>query len=305
MKKIIASFCFLLFFVSYTTAQAFDPQPLQNEIAGLEQQIKEARTESEKYIGGLIKALLDSRIQILEHTKVMLKQRLAAGSYSVKINYTLDGKEYVPPADKDEILKNLESEALRVAQEIERVQKEADQSSGGLIRVTKLSIVAINQQQFAMLEMKRCALIYDIPLFAFEEVSTAPAKSPTVPAEESLPEIDRMFEVKLTRKRVFEANYSEYLGFNLLLTNHAKKDIKAVQGILIFADLYDTKIFQISIALEKNVPAGKTIKNNNYSVKLNKAKSEHQRLKTINTKNLKMRFKVQRIIFTDGSIIKR
>ncbi len=123
MKKTTVILSVLLFFVSCAKAQEFDSQPLQNEIAGLEQQIKDTRIESEKYTGGLIKVLLDSRIQILEYTKAMLGQRLAAGNYRVKINYTVEGKEYVPSANKDEILKNLESEALTVAQEMEKAQK--------------------------------------------------------------------------------------------------------------------------------------------------------------------------------------
>lgn len=311
MKKTIIILSLFLLIISCTVAQEFDPQPLQNEIAGLEQQIKEARTKSEKYAGGLIKALLDSRIQILEHTKAMLEQRLAAGNYRVKINYTIKGKEYIPPTNKDEILKNLESEAMRVVQEMEMVQKEADQYSGGLIRATKLSTVAMHQQQLAMLDMKRCALIYNIPLFTFEGVSTTPARSitapspSTVPAEESHAEIDSMFEVKLTGKHVFEANYSDNIGFYLLLINHTKKDIKAVQGVMIFTDLFDSEILRLRITIEENVPAGQTVKNNDYSIELNKFKPEHNRLRTIDTKNLKMRLEVQGIIFKDGSIIKR
>ncbi|MFX0208653.1 MAG: hypothetical protein ACFFDT_21915 [Candidatus Hodarchaeota archaeon] len=309
MKKTIITF--LLFFVSCAIAQEFDPVPLQNEIATLEQKIKETRNESEKYTGGLIKALLDSRIQILEHTKAMLEQRLTAGNYKVKINYTFEGKEYIPQANKDEILKNLESEALRVTQEMESVQKEADQYSGGLIRVTKLSTVAMCQQQLAMLDMKRCALIYDIPLFAFEGGSASSAMESTAssssiePAEESHAQIDSMFEVKLTGKHVFEANYSDHLGFNLLLINHTKKDIKAVQGIMIFTDLFDTEILRIQITIEQNIPAGQTVKNNKYSMELNKFLSEHNRLRTIDIKNLQVRLEVHGIIFNDGSKVKR
>ncbi len=305
MKRLIIILCIFLNFISCARAQEFDPQPLKNEILGLEQQIKEARTESEKYTGGLIKALLDSRIQILEHTKAMLEQRLTAGNYRVKINYTVEGKEYAPHANKNELLNKLETEALRIVQEMEKVQEEADQYSGGLVQVMKLSTVATHQQQLAMLDMKRCALIYDIPLFTFEEGSTAPAKSPTVPAEESLAEIDSMFEVKLTGKHVFEANYSDHLGFNLLLINHTEKDIKAVQGVLIFTDLFDSEILKVRITLEEDVPAGRTVKDNDHSMKLNRFTPEHNRLKTIDTKNLKVQFEVHGIIFKDGSTIKR
>jgi len=311
MKKTIITLCLLLFFASCIVAQEFDPVPLQNEIATLNQKIKETRNESEKYAGGLIKVLLDSRIQIFEHTKAMLEQRLAAGNYKVKINYTFEGKEYIPQVNKDEVLENLESEALRVTQEMKSTQKEADQYTGGLIRVMKLSTVATCQQQLAMLDMKRCALIYDIPLFAFEGGSASSAMESTTSSssteliEESHAQIDSMFEAKLTGKHVFEANYSDHLGFNLLLVNHTKKDIKAVQGIMIFTDLFDIEILRIRMTIEKNVSAGQTVKNNDYSMELNQFKSEHHRLKTIDIKNLKAWLEVHGIIFKDGSTVKR
>ena len=311
MKKTIITLCLLLFFASCTMAQEFDPVPLQNEIATLKQKIKETRNESEKYTGGLIKTLLDSRIQIFEHTKAMLTQRLAAGNYKVKINYTFEGREYIPQVNKNEILENLESEALRVTQEMESVQKEADQYTGGLIRVMKLSTVATCQQQLAMLDMKRCALLYDIPLFTFEGASVTPAVDSAVPtpstetAKERVVEIDSMFEVKLLGKRIFEANYSDNIGFNLLLINHTKRDIKAVKGVLIFTDLFDSEILKIGITIEDNVPAGQSIKNNDYSLELNQFVSEHNRLKTIDIKNLRARLEVHGIIFKDGSTVKR
>lgn len=311
MKKIILFLSLSLLFISCAKAQNFDPQPLKNEIAGLEQTIVKARAESGQYSGGLIKALLDSRIQILENTKAMLEQRLAAGNYGVKISYKVDGKEYIPPANKAEIIKNLESEALQVSQELANAKKEADKYSGGLVQAMALSTVATIQQQLAMLDMKRCALIYDIPLFAFIGGSTNTDMSGKTPVsaaglpKEAPSEIDSMFDVKLTGKRVFEANYSNHLGFNLLLTNHTEKDIKAVQGVCIFSDLFDQEILRLNLTLEENVPAGQSVKNNDYSMELNQFMAEHNRLRTIEMENLKMRFEAQAIIFKDGSIVKR
>jgi hypothetical protein len=311
VKKIILFLSLSLLFISCAKAQNFDPQPLKNEIAGLEQTIVKARAESGQYSGGLIKALLDSRIQILENTKAMLEQRLAAGNYGVKISYKVDGKEYIPPANKAEIIKNLESEALQVSQELANAKKEADKYSGGLVQAMALSTVATIQQQLAMLDMKRCALIYDIPLFAFIGGSTNTDMSGKTPVsaaglpKEAPSEIDSMFDVKLTGKRVFEANYSNHLGFNLLLTNHTEKDIKAVQGVCIFSDLFDQEILRLNLTLEENVPAGQSVKNNDYSMELNQFMAEHNRLRTIEMENLKMRFEAQAIIFKDGSIVKR
>jgi hypothetical protein len=241
----------------------------------------------------------------------MLEQRLAAGNYGVKISYKVDGKEYIPPANKGEIIKNLESEALQVSQELANAKKEADKYSGGLVQAMALSTVATIQQQLAMLDMKRCALIYDIPLFAFIGGGTNTDMSGKTPVsaaglpKEAPSEIDSMFDVKLTGKRVFEANYSNHLGFNLLLTNHTEKDIKAVQGVCIFSDLFDQEILRLNLTLEENVPAGQSVKNYDYSMELNQFMAEHNRLRTIEMENLKMRFEAQAIIFKDGSIVKR
>jgi hypothetical protein len=46
MKKIILFLSLSLLFISCAKAQNFDPQPLKNEIAGLEQTIVKARDES-------------------------------------------------------------------------------------------------------------------------------------------------------------------------------------------------------------------------------------------------------------------
>jgi len=305
MKKTIV-LCFLAISVLCVKAQEFNPQPIKTEIAGLEQKIAQAKAESEKYNAGLIKALLDSRLQILEQTKAMLEQRLAAGNYKVAIKYTVSGKEYIPPTNKDKVLLDLEREALNVSKEMEIAQKEADKYSGGLIQAMKLSTVATFQQQLAMIEMKRCALIYDIPLFALSVSGPASSvSSPTETTKEAPAEIDGMFDVKLTGKHIFKANYSDHLGFDFIFTNHTEKNIKAVKGIAVFCDLFDKEIMSINFTIEKNIPAGKSIENSDYSMKLNEFKDEHNRLSTISMDNLKMRFETQAIIFTNGSTVKR
>lgn len=311
MKKVILFLCLSLLFISCAKAQSFDPQPLKNEIAALEQGVVKARAESGQYSGGLIKALLDSRIQIIENTKAMVEQRLAAGNYGVKIIYKVDGKEYIPPTNKAETIKALEGEALQVSQQLANAKKEADKYSGGLVQAMALSTVATIQQQLAMLDMKRCALVYDIPLFALMGGGTNTDMSEKAPIsaaglqKEAPSEIDGMFDVKLTGKHVFQANYSDNIGFNLLLTNHTGKDIKAVQGVCIFSDLFDKEILRLNLTLEEKIPAGQSVKNNDYSMELNKFMPAHNRLSSIEMENLKMRFEAQAIIFMDGSTVKR
>jgi hypothetical protein len=305
MKKITFLCCFA-FFAACARAQEFDPQPIKNEISKLEQTIVKAKADSAKYAGGLVKALLDSRIEIYEHTKAMLEQRLAAGNNRIALKYTMDGKEYVPPADKAKIVLDLENEASSVTKEIEAAQKDADRYSGGLVLAMKLSTVATLQQQFAMIEMKRSALVFDIPLYAFWGKVAPPVSVQQKEQPKGTPaEIDGMFDVKLTGKHVFEANYSDHLGFDFAFSNHTDKDIKAVKGIAYFTDLFDIEFHKISFTMEKAVPAGKSINNSDYSIDLNKFDEKDNRLRSIGMDNLKFRFKVLSIIFKDGSIVNR
>lgn len=308
MKKIIILFSIMLAIVSLGDAQVFNPQTLKTEISNLEKDIKASKTESDKYTGGMVKSLIDSRTQILANTKAMLEQRLAAGSYQIKINYTVDGKSYISPANKDKILQELEGTALTITKELEAAKTEAAKYSGGLVQAMKLVSVATFEQQLAMLEMKRSALIFNIPLYALMGGTATPGdKLPSTGKKEAatISAIDGMFDVKLVGKRVFEANYSKHLGFDFVFDNHTEKDIKAVQGSLRFTDLFDKEIKSLGLTIEKDVPAGQSVDNSDYSADLNQFSDEDNRLESIEMENLKTSFRVDSIIFKDGSIVKR
>ena len=113
-----------------------------------------------------------------------------------------------------------------------------------------------------------------------------------------------MVAIKFNRKLVLQANYSDHLGLDLNFTNHTEKNIKAIQEVLVFKDLFDNIILQVRITLEKNILAGQTVRDNDHSIELNKFMQEHTRLRTVETENLKVDLEVLGIIFTDGSILK-
>jgi hypothetical protein len=72
---------------------------LQDAIKSTDAEIADAKAQDAKYSGGLVKALIGSRLATLEQTKAMLQQRANAGAFSIAVRYTADGRPFIPPAD--------------------------------------------------------------------------------------------------------------------------------------------------------------------------------------------------------------
>src|SRR5690242_13735000 len=78
------------------TRAPMDPR-IKSEIDVVDTQIRDAEAENAKYAGGLIKALIESRLATLKQTRAMLAQRAAAGDLNVMVRYTVDGKPFSIP----------------------------------------------------------------------------------------------------------------------------------------------------------------------------------------------------------------
>src|SRR5262245_14590892 len=89
---------------------AEEKQKLSADITAVDASIKEAEDEDAKYVGGLVKTLVEVRLAILKQTRAMLAQRQAAASYNTTLRYTVDGQPFVaPPADLASIASEVEA----------------------------------------------------------------------------------------------------------------------------------------------------------------------------------------------------
>jgi len=298
MKKsflIILTLCFVSFGYGQTIKEDLDQ---------INKQIKEAEIESAKYAGGLIKTLIESRIQILNYTKVMLEQRITAKDNNITLTYTIDGITFRSPENKDVLLSEIEREAMQALKEKESLKAEADKYSGGLIRATKLSTAAMKEQQLAILELKRISLLYDIPIFwSSSDQSSTEAESQNISTENE-DSISKLITMRIVRKRVFKANYSEHLGMEFTYTNNSQKTIRAFTGIMHFKDVFDREILKVSLTVDDFIiKPGQTVTDSSKSLELNKFNDAHNRLRTINLDSLKLDFEVTDILFSDGTRI--
>ncbi|MDH2398169.1 hypothetical protein QDQ39_20395 [Providencia rettgeri] len=149
---------------------------LKSELAATEKSLSNANLDQEKYAGGLIKSLIQTRTEVLETNKALLQQRINAIESGAKINIAIDGIQQNP-----ELAKQLELEIAKVEEEIKAEKKEAEQYSGGLILSMKLATIATQEQTLAMLQQKYLSAKYGLMI----KINTDTADASKEPKQES------------------------------------------------------------------------------------------------------------------------
>jgi hypothetical protein len=201
--KVFPSLILVLFFAARSYGQT-----LEADIKQVQSDITETQAEDARYSGGLIKALIGARLQILKQTESMLTQRRMAKAAGIAITYAIDGKSYVAsPAARAE-LPTLAAEIGRLDLQITAGRVEVAKYSGGLVQAMTLSTVATQEQTRAMLEQKRLSITYSLPLYALPSASNAaPESSQTSPAPAATaPARAKPLEILDVASRITESN---------------------------------------------------------------------------------------------------
>lgn len=111
---------------------AFAQSPgLTDDLVSLDKEIVAAEQESQRYAGGLLKAILDVRIATLKHTRAMLDQKVKAKAAGIALSYTVAGKPFALPANSAEQLSGIEQELAALDTKIAAQEAEAARYSGG------------------------------------------------------------------------------------------------------------------------------------------------------------------------------
>jgi hypothetical protein len=128
------------FVTALLVAASANAQPaLQPEIDRVSREIVVAESENAKYSGGLVKALIESRIATLRQTRSMLEQRKAASDFNITLNYTADGKTFTPPANTKDELATLARELDVTKLKVAAAENEVSKYSGG--RLTTIAVL--------------------------------------------------------------------------------------------------------------------------------------------------------------------
>jgi hypothetical protein len=160
------SFCLLLLIVAVeacgarelTPEQKAEVELLRGELTSAESEIAEAEQLDEQLTGGLVKALLAARLEVLKTNRALIDQRILALEGGAKL--TIEVATLEPdPAEAE----RLAAEITVQEEKVELAKQEADLYSGGLIKAMKLSTVATHEQTLAMLRQRYLVAKYGLP----------------------------------------------------------------------------------------------------------------------------------------------
>jgi hypothetical protein len=127
-------------------AAAAEPD-LSQDIIAVRQQIADAERELAQYQGGLIKVLVQARLETLRLSEAMLEQKELAEKSGATFSYTLAA---VAPDEKRarELLGDIDA----AEKELADLEAKNAQYSGGLVKALSESSVATQRQSLAMLK---------------------------------------------------------------------------------------------------------------------------------------------------------
>ncbi|WP_340617519.1 hypothetical protein [Xenorhabdus entomophaga] len=130
---------------------------LKVELTQTEKDISIAKLQDEQYAGGLIKSLIEMRLEVLETNKALLQQRINAIESGAEIDIVVNEVKQDPEASNV-----IKAEIENLKSDIEAAKKDAANYSGGLVQAVKLSTVATQEQTLAMLQQKYLSAKYGL-----------------------------------------------------------------------------------------------------------------------------------------------
>ena len=229
----------------------------REDLAATQREIGDAEAEGEKLTGGLIKVLIEARIETLRLTAAMLKQRIAA----LETGAVLAPVKIPSTAPDPDLAASLKQEIDAQEAKIAKTKSDADQYSGGLIRVQLLAAEATQAQTLAMLEQRYLSAKYGLTISPRPEEaakgSTTLASQKAGDSHREKPPQDSILDVSLVSKRLIDQNYGKFLVLDMDITaNGLDRPARSIKGLLIFTDLFDEPKIKIEWTIDEPVEPG-------------------------------------------------
>lgn len=282
-------------------------QDLRTELAKVRQAAAEAQTKDESLAGGLVKALVSTRLEILKTTEALLQQRIHALEGGAKLSIQVSATQ--PDLS---LTASLEKEISAQQKQLDAARADAAQYSGGLVHALKNSTLATQEQTLAMLQQRFLIAKYGlgIPRYSVTgtETLTTSAASASPTNLETAPSIpkdsaaENIVTVHLLNKKFTEQDYQKFIFFDIEFTAAGlEKPARAIKGRLNLNDLFGETKMRLGWTIEKEMRPGATIAERGSGFKYNQFMNEHQWVLATDLTNMTATFTVQSILFKDGS----
>jgi len=127
-------------------------------------------------------------------------------------------------------------------------------------------------------------------------VPAPPAKPPAEPAPFELTLVNKGFKPK----NIQAGDFQEGITIGLSIKNLTRKDVRAFDGVLEFTDLLDNEILSTKLAINDPVNADTSMTWQGM-LDFNPFVDQQRRLRDSEEANLKVVFRAQKVLFTDGT----
>ncbi|MGH9364196.1 MAG: hypothetical protein ACRD1B_02880 [Thermoanaerobaculia bacterium] len=132
---------------------------LRQDLDRIRKEVEQAKADDARYSGGLIKALIGTRLEILKTNEALVEQRIHAIESGARVSIVVNAAK-PDSARAAELAKDIESQRTKVAE----ARAEADRDSGGLAQAMAETSVATARSTLAMLEQQYFTAKYGLAL---------------------------------------------------------------------------------------------------------------------------------------------
>jgi len=301
MKKYFKYILVLLFFISFYS-QAVNLNTLNKELNSIDRELIEAIDKSRDYNSGLIKNLIESRIEILKINSALIKQRIQAIESGAKIKVSID-------AVKPNILKatEIESEILSLMSEIKKKEMELSKYDKGLLRVLILSNIASLENSISILRLELIKAKYgitwipkiNIPGEASQNnINKDISNIKSILNEDTVDNSLNIIKPILKRKRFESEDFQEHIWFDILWKPiNLKRDTRAVKGVLIFTDIFGEERYRIGWTITDTIDDELGLYEPGVGFKYSQFNDKHNWVRNTEFKDMMFKFRVDDIIY--------
>lgn len=140
-------------------------EEIEKDIAEIKKAIRIAQKEAESY-GGLLEVLAKIRIETLKTTQAMLNQKSTGLKRYIPIKYTIDGKNYKAPENKNELINEINKDIKELRDELNSGKTESAKYGGGLLLSLSLARESAIKNSLTFLNQRKLLLKHDIPFYS-------------------------------------------------------------------------------------------------------------------------------------------
>lgn len=302
----------LSFLWAYSSVAGAQIDALKDESSRINKEIQDAEAKDAALAGGLVKALIQARIELLKTNAELVRQRIHAAESGTKIKIRIEGI-HPNPKRAAELKEEMES----VDKEIADKEAESAQYRGGLVKAMIESSIATMYNTRAMLQaeyLKAKYGIYWLPSLKEEktaEARKAGARQPEPSSAEKGGEAKKaeaeLLIPTLINKR-FQASdfrqgiYEDAIWFDISWdTSNLKKPTRAVKGILIIGDIFGEPKLRLRWTINEALRPSQEYTETGVGFEYNQFNREQKWARVTELKDMTFRFEVTDVIYQNGS----